>query len=179
MDCYAKGNRHKYITKSQIETWCSSQADLESRALVALVYLTACRIGEASNLAPTDVIFNQDGSIEIHLITLKKKRTADDKRTINLWPQGNEKIIAPLLTFLKFNRKRSRLFCGKRACQYRIKNLTSHGAHCLRHSRNNYLASKGFGEYQLMGLNGWDSSETAKEYIKMSGVLTKESLKNV
>ena len=167
------------LTKDEINSMVEAADNPRDKALVLMLYESACRIGEIANLRLKDITFDEYGAVIIvnGKTGMRRIRLIDYVQDLILWienhPSKNDRE-APL--FVSFS---SRIF-GQRlsidSLGYLISVLAKNAGikkrvhpHLFRHTRLTELA-KDFTESELKVIAGWTGSSTmAGIYVHLSG----------
>ena len=186
------------LTKAEIKAMAVAASTLSDRALIVVLYESACRIGEIIDLKIKDVTIDQYGCVIIvnGKTGMRRVRLIESSPDLVLWINNHPKAQdrdAPLFIYLS-DKNRHNLF-GKgishASANTIIKTLAKRAgikkkvhAHLFRHSRLTELA-KDYSESELKLMAGWTgSSNMAEVYVHLSGadiekkVLEKNGLLN-
>ncbi|RLC73466.1 MAG: hypothetical protein DRI26_00735 [Chloroflexi bacterium] len=170
-------DRDKLVTQEELNTLLKTAIHPRVKAIIAVLYESACRKGEILSLRIRDVSFG-DTFTEIRV----KGKTGE--RTIPL--MFSVPYLRAWLQIHPDRRPEAPLFCS--VVKGRVKPLGSSALgmalrlicekagirhihpHMLRHTRLTELAKSGLGEYQLKSFAGWTpDSRMAARYIHLAG----------
>lgn len=171
------------LTKAEIKALADATDNLSDRALITVLYESACRIGEMLNLRIKDVSNDQYGSILIvnGKTGMRRIRIIESSPDLVLWMNNHpekQNRESPLFIYLA-NKNRHQVY-GKGLDHQAIKRIMSRivkrakinkrvHPHLFRHSRLTELA-KDFSESELKVIAGWTGSSTMAEvYVHLSG----------
>ena len=182
-----KNKNHKLpsdlLTKEEIKAMANATDNLRDRALIMILYESACRIGEILNLKIKDVTVDQFGcAIMVNGKTgMRRIRLIESSPDLIMWinnhPKKQERET-PLFIHLS-NENRHKVDCkglNDPSVRFIIDKIVKRAGikkrvhpHLFRHSRLTELA-KDFSESELKVMAGWTGSSTmAGIYVHLSG----------
>jgi integrase/recombinase XerD len=171
------------LTKAEIKNMAEVADNLNERALILVLYESACRIGEILNLQIKDVSIDQYGCVIVvnGKTGMRRIRLIESSPDLVLWlnnhPRSKDRD-SPLFIYLA-NQNQNQAY-GKglthRPTSQILKKLAKRAGiskrvhpHLFRHSRLTELA-KDFSESELKIMAGWTgSSNMAEVYVHLSG----------
>ena len=167
------------LTKEEITSMVDAADNLRDRALVLMLYESACRIGEISTLKLKDIIFDEYGAVIVvnGKTGMRRVRLIDYVPDIENWVNNHpwkhdrEAYLFISLSNSNFGKRINGAGLGKN-----IKDLAKKAGiekrvhpHLFRHTRLTELA-KDFTESELKIIAGWSgSSKMAGVYVHLSG----------
>lgn len=167
------------LTKDEINSMVEAADNPRDKALVLLLYESACRAGEIANLRLKDITFDEYGAVIIvnGKTGMRRVRLIDYVQDLILWienhPSKNDRE-APL--FVSFSSRTFGKGLESGAFGSLITDLAKKAGikkrvhpHLFRHTRLTELA-KDFTESELKVIAGWTGSSTmAGIYVHLSG----------
>ena len=182
-----KNKNHKLpsdlLTKDEIKAMSEATDNLRDKAIIMVLYESACRIGELLNLKIKDVSFDQYGSIIVvdGKTGMRRIRLIESSLDLIMWINNHPKKQdrdSPIFIYLS-DENRYKADC-KGLNDYSVNciikkivkrvGIKKHvHAHLFRHSRLTELA-KILSESELKKFAGWTGSSTmAGIYVHLSG----------
>ncbi len=167
------------LTKDEINSMVDAADNLRDRALVLLLYESACRVGEIATLRLKDIVFDEYGAVIIvnGKTGMRRVRLIDYVQDIGNWVNNHplkhdrEKPLFISLSNSNFGKEINGAGLGK-IIKYLAKKAGIEKRvhpHLFRHTRLTELA-KDFTESELKIIAGWSgSSRMAGVYVHLSG----------
>ena len=182
-----KNKNHKLpsdlLTKAEIKAMAEAADSLNDRALIMVLYESACRIGELLTLKIKNVTIDQYGSVIIvnGKTGMRRIRLIESSPDLVLWINNHPKVQdrdAPLFIYLA-NQNQHQAYgkeLNNQSASQILKKVSERAGitkrvhpHLFRHSRLTELA-KDYTESELKIMAGWTgSSNMAAVYVHLSG----------
>jgi len=163
--------------------------NLEERAIISFLWLTAARVSEMLAVKLHDVYITPS-TLKISIPTLKKVRHEEQKfkmlfRTLEFPTNGeNSFFVDILINYYRYRKQEALegepLFDRSRRYITKVINkvsLAAYGvrlsAHHIRHARLSYLAFRGYSAWQLKYIKGAADLRSVEEYVHIQPQLIK------
>ena len=165
------------LTKDEINSMVEAADNPRDKALILILYESACRVGEIANLRLKDITFDEYGAVIIvnGKTGMRRIRLIECVPEIVEWVNNHpNKVDRENYLFVSFNDFGQGLCI--RSMAYIVKLLAKYAGikkrvhpHLFRHTRLTELA-KDFTESELKVIAGWTGSSTmAGVYVHLSG----------
>ncbi len=179
------------LTKDEIKSMAEATDNLMEKALIMVLYESACRIGELLNLRIKDLSSDQYGCIIMvdGKTGMRRIRLIESSPDLLLWfnnhPQKQDRVSL-LFIHVVDNNKQYGKGLNRQSANYLLKKIARRAGikkhvhpHLFRHSRLTELA-KDFTESELKKYAGWTgSSSMAGIYVHLTdGDIEKKMLRN-
>lgn len=181
----SKNNNHKLptdlLTMNEVKAMIETADNPMEKALISILYESACRIGEILNLKIKDVVFDNYGCVIMvdGKTGMRRIRLIESSPDLILWfnnhPQKQNRESPLFINILNNNKQYGRELNLSSASSI-IKKLSKRAGikkrvhpHLFRHSRLTELA-RDFSESELKIIAGWTgNSKMATVYIHLTG----------
>lgn len=180
MPNYTKSDRDYVLSNEEIKSMLKAAPDLQARAWISTLWLTAARPAEGLLLKKIDVVILKDKTA-FKLKTLKHKDThkfVPHHRNLVITIDSDTIFISPINSLLKKKRDpESKLFLFSLKTGYNKINNAAHDAlgrsvcpYNLRHSRMTLLAEDGASEEMLKRFKGSITAASVRSYLHVRKV---------
>lgn len=169
-----KSDRKRLPKKEEIDRLIDSISEdwkaKRNKSMVALLYITGCRLSELLDIEKGDIFFDKR-HMYIKMPSLKRKdgTTINPRRIIRI--NQNTPYIKYIINYLRTITQSKKLFNISRIQAWRIinKHTKELWPYLFRHNRATRLADKGAGVFRLQDWFGWKKAERASSYVQASG----------